>query len=90
MTSVIGYVIEYATLRDARRKRWLAHLVSLGFTFMNASPGRLFHHAPDQQFALFTGLYLELGRMVSIRERSEEKWDCYTRNTHPYYHSFPH
>ncbi|EYB82888.1 hypothetical protein Y032_0348g3180 [Ancylostoma ceylanicum] len=37
MASVIGYPIDYVTMRGAGRKTWFAHLVSLGFAFMNPS-----------------------------------------------------
>ncbi|EYB83890.1 hypothetical protein Y032_0327g2602 [Ancylostoma ceylanicum] len=39
MHSVIGYPIDHVRLRDAGRKSWSANLVSLGFAFMNPSPG---------------------------------------------------
>ncbi|EYB99430.1 hypothetical protein Y032_0122g1048 [Ancylostoma ceylanicum] len=38
MASVIGYPVDYVTLRDAGRKSRSATLVSLGFAFINPSP----------------------------------------------------
>ncbi|EYC11019.1 hypothetical protein Y032_0053g2431 [Ancylostoma ceylanicum] len=39
MASVIGHPIDYVTLRDAGCKTGFAYMVSLGFAFVNPSPG---------------------------------------------------
>ncbi|EYC16395.1 hypothetical protein Y032_0033g2630 [Ancylostoma ceylanicum] len=39
MANMIGYLIDYVTLRGAGHKSWFANLVSVGFALMNPTLG---------------------------------------------------